>query len=145
MAKQYQNTISGLLKKRAELLGETHKLQAKLAAVQNAIESVDRVLFCFGHTTQLEGMRPIGTRTYFFDRNGVRRFILTELRSTSDSVSSRQLAGVYIVRDGRDPSDQQLLSDMVDRVGKGLRLLRRDGVVTGERDKMGLMKWHLIK
>ena len=55
------------------------------------------------------------------------------------------MAGLLILRDGRDPSDVKLLQDTVDRVGKAFRMLRRDGIVAGQRDQLSLMRWHLVK
>jgi hypothetical protein len=141
----YANTISGLVKKRAELCGESQILRGKLAAAQNAIESIDRVLETLGYDAPSDGRPPRGTRIIFFDRNELRRFLMDELREAKAPLSSREIAGKIIVFDGKDPLDKKLLGDMVDRVGKGLRLLRRQGIARGRPDRLGLMRWSLVR
>lgn len=143
MGVRYQNTISGLLTKRAELLGEAQLLREKLAAARNSIESIDRVLESLGYKESMEGMRPHGTRLLIFDRNELRRFLIDELRRDPRPVTSREMAGRIIVMDGKDMLDRKLLTDMVDRVGKAFRLLRRQGVVVGTLDKANLMHWSM--
>lgn len=145
MGKPYANTVSGLVKKRAELCGESQVLRGKLAAAQNAIESIDRVLETLGYDAPSDGMPPRGTRIVFFDRNELRRFLLDELRQAKAPLSSREIAGKIIVLDGKDPLDKKLLGDMVDRVGKCLRLLRRQGIARGKHDRVGLMRWSLVR
>jgi len=143
MGVKYQNTMSGLLNKRAELLGEAQLLREKLAAARNSIEAIDRVLEALGYKDTLEGMRPQGTRLLIFDRNELRRFLIDELRRDPRPITSREIAGRIIVLDGKDMLDKKLLNDMVDRVGKAFRLLRRQGVVNGSLDKANLMHWSL--
>jgi len=139
----YHNTISGLLTKRAELLGEAQILREKLAAARNSIESIDQVLKSLGHRESLDDMRPLGTRLLIFDRNELRRFLIDQLRAEPAPVTSRQMAGRIIVLDGKDMLDKKMLSDMIDRVGKAFRLLRRQGVVVGTLDRANLMHWSL--
>jgi hypothetical protein len=133
------------VKKRAELCGESQILRGKLAAAQNAIESIDRVLETLGYDAPSDGRPPRGTRIIFFDRNELRRFLMDELREAKAPLSSREIAGKIVVLDGKDPLDKRLLNDMVDRVGKGLRLLRRQGIARGRPDRLGLMRWSLVR
>lgn len=141
----YQNTISGLIQKRTELVEETQILRQKLASAGNAIESIDRVLETLGFSGSLGDMKPKGKRILFFDRNELRKFLLDELRQAASPLSSREMAIKLIILDGKDPLDRRLLSNMVDRVGKAFRLLRSHGVVSGTPDKVGLMRWILSK
>jgi hypothetical protein len=71
----------------------------------------------------------------------LRRFLIDELREAKAALSSREIAGKIIVIDGKDPLDKRLLDNMVDRVGKGLRLLRKQGIAVGKRDRVGLLRW----
>jgi len=145
MSVPYQNTISGLLTKRADLLGEAQALREKLATARNCIESIDQVLESLGYRESLDGMRPHGTRLLIFDRNELRRFLIDQLRNEQRPVTSREIAARIIVLDGKDMLDRKLLNDMVDRVGKSFRLLRRQGVVVGTLDKANLMHWSLAE
>jgi hypothetical protein len=137
----FEHTITGLMRKRAELLGEVQRCRDRLAKAENAIESIDRVLKCLGHAGSVSDMKPIGTRNLMFDRHGLSRFVLDEVRAAEGPVTSRDLAVKLIILDGRDPLDNSLVSDIVKRVGRVLRNLRRDGVVTGAYDKVRLKHW----
>ena len=90
-------------------------------------------------------MRPHDTRLLIFDRNELRRFLIDQLRNEQRPVTSREIAARIIVLDGKDMLDRKLLNDMVDRVGKSFRLLRRQGVVVGTLDKANLMHWSLAE
>jgi hypothetical protein len=49
-----ENTISGLLKKRGELLDEVQMLRESMALLSNDVESLDRVLQSFGYDGDLQ-------------------------------------------------------------------------------------------
>lgn len=144
MADENEHTISGLLRKRAELLGEVQRYTERVAAATNAIACIDRVLEAFDYQGTLVGMKPSGMRNLLVDRHSVSRFILDELRSGARGFSSREMATKIIVLDGLDPMDKKLLDSMINRVGKVLRTLRRHGVVAGLRDDVGMMRWSLV-
>ena len=54
MAEPYRNTISGLIRKRSELMGEAQRLREELAHVGNDIEALDRTLISLGYDGDLE-------------------------------------------------------------------------------------------
>lgn len=136
----YDNTISGLLRKRAQLLGEVHRFRERLAATTNAIECIDRVLGAFDYAGPLSD-RPSGMRNLLVDRHSVSRFILDELRKGNDGFSTREIATKIIVLDGLDPMDKKIMHDMINRAGKVLRTLRRHNVVKGSYDAQRIMHW----
>ena len=138
----YQNTISGLLKKRSELMGEAQLLREKMAEVSNAIDSLDHVLQSFGYVGDLDGMRPRSNRVVYFHRNELRRFLIDELRNASAPVSARDLAEKIIGLEGKDARDRTLRNDMVKRVGKSLKLLRQQGVAVSQ-GRNGDLAWAL--
>jgi hypothetical protein len=57
----------------------------------------------------------------------MRRFLLDELRKADRPISSRDLAEKIIRLESKDPRDRRLRNHMVKRVGKSLKLLRRQG------------------
>jgi hypothetical protein len=138
----YKNTVNGLLKKRAALLGDLQRFEQSVAAASNAIECIDRVLNAFDYAGPLADMRPTGTRHFLADRHGVSRFIMDEMRNGQSGFTSRQMAIKIIVLDNLDPLDQKLMHRMVGRVGKVLRTLRRDGHIQGKADKVGTVHWY---
>ena len=138
MANGYEHTISGLLKKRSELMGEAQSLRAHMAEVANAIDSIDHVLRSLGFQEDLDGMKPRSNRVVYFHRNELRRFLIDELRNADSPITARDLAEKIIGLEGKDSRDRQLRNDMVKRVGKSLKLLRQQGVARSERIEGGL-------
>lgn len=139
MTDSYTNTISGLLRKRSEMMGEAQRLREALAIVGNDIEALDRVLETLGYQGELKGVTPRGNRVVFFARNELRRFCLDELRKADETISARDLAEKIIALEGKDLRDRRLRNDMVKRVGKSLKLLRHQGLATSKRDSGGLV------
>jgi hypothetical protein len=144
MGEPYANTISGLLRKRAELMGDAQKLREQLAHVGNDIEALDRTLISLGYDGDLKGMQPRGNRVVFFARDELRRFLLDELRKATGPISSRDLAEKLIGMEGKDCRDRRLRNDMVKRVGKSLKLIRAQGHANSHRGASGGLLWRLI-
>jgi hypothetical protein len=143
MPKPYQNTISGLLKKRSELMGEAQRLREELATVGNSIEALDRTLGALGYEGDLKCITPRSHRIVFFARDELRRFLLDELRKSNGPIGSRDLAEKIIKLEGKDPHDRRMRNEMVKRVGKSLKLLRQQGVAISARDELGHFVWRL--
>jgi hypothetical protein len=141
MGTPYQNTISGLFRKRSELMGDAQRLREQLAHVGNDIEALDRTLVSLGYDGDLKTVQPRGNRIVFFARDELRRFLLDELRKATGPISSRDLAEKIIGMEGKDAHDRRLRNDMVKRVGKSLKLLRQQGTAASERDRCGQMVW----
>jgi hypothetical protein len=120
----YALTISGLLKKRSELMAKASELRADLAVVGNAIDSIDHVLRSLGFSGDLDGMKPRSNRVVYFRRN--------ELRNAEHPTSARDLAEKIIGLEGKDSRDRAFRNDVVKRVGKSLKLLRQQGVVVSQ-------------
>ena len=59
----FEHTISGLLKKRAELFSEAEGLRDRLAEIMNDIGAVDRVLGTLGHVGDLSTKLPRGRKS----------------------------------------------------------------------------------
>jgi len=123
----YDNTISGLLRKRSELMGEAQRLREAMAVVGNDVEALDRVLVALGYDGALKGVQPRSNRIIMFARNELRCWLIDELRKATAPVTSRELAVKLIGLEGKDARDRRLRNDIVKRVGKSLKLLRRQG------------------
>jgi hypothetical protein len=145
MGEPYANTISGLLRKRSELMGDAQRLREQLAHVGNDIEALDRTLVSLGYAGDLKTVQPRGNRIVFFARDELRRFLLDELRKATGPLSSRDLAEKIIGLEGKDCRDRRLRNDMVKRVGKSLKLLRRQGNAISEKGAAGGLIWRLAR
>lgn len=133
----YDNTISGLLRRRAELMGDHQRLREEMAVVSNDIDALDRVLVSLGYDGDLKGIAPRSNRVVFFARNELRRWLLNELRQATGPVSSRDLAEKLIGLEGKDVRDTRLRNDMVKRVGKSLKLLNKQRLAMCETNPGG--------
>ena len=136
-----ESTISGLLKKRAELMEEMAAIREQMAVAANAVDAIDKVLEAFGHTEDLEGRSPRAARVILFYRNELRNFLLGELRKATEPLSSRQLAERVCETEGKSVADRRLLNDVTRRVGNALRKMRATKMVEGWRGKDGAAVW----
>ena len=138
-----ETTISGLLKKRDEIMRESAELRERMAIAANAIEAIDNVLETFGHTEDLDGRTPRAARVVLFYRNELRSFLLDQLRKAQEPMSSRQLACLVCETEGKSMGDRRLLNDVTRRVGCALRKMRAIKAVEGHRGKDGSAIWRL--
>jgi hypothetical protein len=147
MATPYQNTISGLLKRRAELMADARELRERMAVAGSDLAALNRTLETLGYQGDLKA--PIGvqssTRVVYFHRNELRRCCLDELRKADGPISSHDLAEKVITFEGRDPRDRRLRADMVRRVGKSLKLLRQQGLAKSCNAPHAGLLWELVR
>jgi hypothetical protein len=144
MGEPYQNTISGLLRKRAEMMGEAQQLREALAAISNDMEALDRVLETLGYEGDPASVMPSGHRVVFFARNELRRFCLDEMRKAEGPMTSRDLADKIITIQGLDAEDRKMRNEMVRRVGQSLKLLRKQGLARSQRNEPGHLVWSVV-
>lgn len=135
----YDNTISGLLRKRDEMMGELAAMRERQAVLSNQIAAMDQTLDALGYEGDLEGRTPRSNRVVLFSRNELRQWLLRELRGAERPMSSRDLAERICAAEGRDYHDQRLVCDVVRRVSKACRVLRDRGVLYGERTHAGYL------
>lgn len=137
----YQNTVSGLLRKRAEKLDEAADLRGRQAVIQNDVEALERVLETLGYEGELPTVNTRQARVVLFYRNELRQWLKAELREHGPA-TTRDLAERMVSGEGKDPRDARLVHDLVKRMGKALRAMRDAGLVTGERGTAGYV-WAL--
>lgn len=128
----YENTVLGLLRKRAALIAELehHRNQAGIATT--SISAVDRVLETLGYDGVRDSAQP-RKKILNFIRHEVRRSILEEMRKASRPLSSRELALKLATLEGVDIADRRVLRDMTARVSRSICILLDRQVVRRER------------
>lgn len=131
----YDHTISGLLRKRHELMQEIAMIRERLALVSNDVESIDRVLDAFGYKGDLPDKTTRTPRVVLFYRNELSRFVMEQLRTATEPMTSRDLAERIVAIEGKDKYDRSMMIDIVKRVGKACRQLRARGLVRGWKDE----------
>lgn len=139
----FEHTISGLLKKRADLFNEAVRLRDRIAAIKNDVDALDRVLGTLGYTGDLDREMPRQKREVIFGRGELTRAILDELRGATGPVSSREIAQAIVAVSGQDARDRKYISDLTKRVSKALRALRDENVVRSSVDPKGNILWSL--
>lgn len=139
----FEHTISGLLKKRADLFNEAVRLRDRIAAIKNDVDALDRVLGTLGYTGDLDREMPRQKREVIFGRGELTRSILDELRGATGPVSSREIAQAIVAVSGQDARDRKYISDLTKRVSKALRALRDENVVRSSVDSKGNVLWAL--
>ncbi len=143
MGTPYQNTISGLLRKRSEMMSEAQALREQMAKLGNDIEALDRTLISLGYKGDLKSVAPRGNRVVYFHRDELRRSCLEQLRKAKGPISSLDIAEKIIGIEGKDCADRQLRNDMVKRVGKSLKLLMQQDLVQCIRANHGVVLWKM--
>jgi hypothetical protein len=122
----YDITIHGLLRKRSELMLTLEVKRDELAAAQNDILAIERVLETLGHTDELDQPRR---RVLKDIRRQLSRFVLDEIRKDGPH-TTRTIADRLAAMEGKDAGDKKLMKDITARVSKCMTgLVDRKAVV----------------
>ena len=138
----YQHTISGLLTKRADLLGEAETIRDRLAAIKNDIDALDRTLKLLDYTGDLDAQMPRQKRHVIFGRGELSKQIFAVLRRSDKPMTSREIAQDIVSDSGLDARDRKFVSDLTKRVGKACRQCK-DGVIIRAVDVRGNVVWSI--
>ena len=132
MTDDNQHLVSGLLKRRADLLRQTAELREQMAILSGDVEAVDRLLDSLGYQGDLEGKTVRGSRIILFYRNELRRFLSEQLEKADRPLTTRDLAEIICQVEGKQTADRRLLADVTKRASKALREMRRVGLVQSD-------------
>jgi hypothetical protein len=141
----FEHTISGLLTKRADLLGEAVSLRDRIAAIRNDVDAIDRVLGTLDYKGDLDAQMPRQKREVLFGRGELTRSILDELRTATGPMGSREIAQGIVALSGQDARDRKMISDLTKRVSKALRALRLEGAVRRKVGPGQYMLWEVAR
>lgn len=139
----YEHTITGLLKKRADLFNEAERIRDRLAEIKNDIGAVDRVLSTLGYTGDIDAEMPRQKRHVLFGRGELTRAILDVLRCATEPMATRDIAREVLAVNEHDPRDRKLLTEHTRRVSKALRTSKASGCVVAVQDRQGGLLWKL--
>ena len=141
MRNTHAHTISGLLAKRSEILGEVQDLNTRLAEVSNDLAALDRVLDTLGYDGDLAAMEPPRVRVSIFCRNELRTLILQVMREQARPLGTGEIARMVAEAGGANSSDPRLLAGIIKSVGHGLKALKVKGIVTAHKDGARRLVW----
>lgn len=140
----YTNTISGLLRKRGEMLLNLADLREQIAVLSNDLESIERILETLGYDGDLPTKTTRLPRVVLFYRGELRQFLRQSLREHGPS-TSRELATRLVAIEGKDRRDRRMMNDIVKRMGKALRQMQDGGIVRRTDQKSrGEYEWSLV-
>ena len=143
----YDLTLSGLLRKRAEMAGEAAALKDQLGARLSDLDALDRVIRIFKPDIDLADLpaRPAppalsGTRGEF------QRFLLGQLRKSEAPLTTHELAAATMRERGLDASDRVIFKLIAHRCGHSLAKMRKAGKVVSRRVGSGaLLEWEVTR
>jgi hypothetical protein len=139
----FEHTISGLLSKRADLLGEAETLRDRLAEIRNDIDALDRTLAVLGYDGDLDAQTPRQKRHVLFGRGELSRQVFQVLREAGKPLTSRQIAQEIVSASGMDARDRKFIGDLTKRVGKACRQAP-EGTVRKANDAHGNVVWSIF-
>lgn len=140
----FEHTITGLLKKRADLWNEAERIRDRLAEIKNDVGALDRVLGTLGYTGDLEAVMPRQKREVLFGKGELTGAVCRELRGAERPLRSREIAESIVALKGEDARDRRYVSELTKRVSKALRRLRDEGEVRSRKDERGNLLWEWI-
>lgn len=134
----FDHTISGLLSKRADILGEAQDLRTRIAEIKNDLDAIDRTLNVLGYTGDLDAQMPRQKRHVVFGKGELFRSCMGVLRTAQGPLTSRMIAQQIVELNGQDARDRKYVNDLVKRVGK---CLRQSDSATKGTDERGNVVW----
>lgn len=141
MTDTYANAISGLLRKREEMMETIAQTREHLAVLSNDLECLDRVLETLGYDgpVQLTARVP---RVVLFYRGELRQFLLGHRRQPS---TSRQMAEALVRNEGKNARGRRMMNDVVRQISKALRQCQDVKLVARTAEKVrGEYVWRAL-
>ena len=143
----YDLTLSGLLRKRAEIAGQVEGLRAQTRSLLSALDHIDATIRIFKPEIELEDL-PEGTvpPALTGTRGDLQRFLIDQLRRANRPLNTFEIAEAVMVGRGMDPADRVVAKLIQRRTGYGLAKLRNKGRVTSKRaHRSAPLQWQLAQ
>jgi hypothetical protein len=142
----YDLTLSGLLRKRAEMAGQVEAMQAQLGALITDLSHIDAAIRVFRPDIDLADLpEKLAPAPFTGFRGEIQRFLLDELRKANHPLSTFDLAKAIMRKRGLDPSDRTVFTLIARRTGYALAKLRKAGKATSERaHRSAPLEWTVL-
>lgn len=144
----YDQTLSGLLRKRAELAGEVKTAREALDAKHASLDAIDAAIRVFNPDIAAEYL-PVSAPVpvHAAATSEIRRFLLDQLRQRDGrAVRTLEAAQALYEAKGIDPRDRVLTTLIRKRVTDAFGRMRKLGLVEGRKFGSGSeLEWRLIK
>lgn len=141
---EYEHTISGLIRKRAEIAGQLDAAQTQVRQLIINLDSLDATIRLFAPDIDLEEIRPkpVPPRHTAFDGE-ISKIIRDVLRETGMALTTKDIALRVMAERGLNVSDPRLTWTVQKRVGASLRNLRARGSARSEPGMGRNLVWRL--
>jgi hypothetical protein len=138
------HTISGLIRKRAELAGQLEAAQNTVRRLIIDLDNIDAAIHIFNPDIVLEAIKPkpLPPKNQAF-KGEVSRAVFGALRNSGRPMTAPELAQHVMAERGLDTSDKRLVKLIGKRVGACLRHHRTKGLVESEEGPGQFMLWDL--
>ena len=139
-------TLSGLLRKRAEIAGHAEALRAQFQEQLSALDHVDAVIRILKPDIDLADLPVrVAPPALSGTRGDLQRFLLTQLRTANGPLDTFQLAEHVMQKRGLDPADRVVAKLIQKRTGYAMAKLRRAGKVTSKRaHRSAPLEWSVV-
>ena len=142
----YDQTLSGLLRKRAELASEVETARRQWEAAGSALDAIDAAIRVFRPAIEPEDLpekRP--APAYTGGTSQIQRYLLDMLRRKGGPVRTLEAAAAVMAERHIDARDRIAATLIRKRCGEAMARLRFQGIVTGEKYGSGSeLEWRLI-
>ena len=134
--------ISGLLKKRAELLGSIAEAEERLAARRESLRALDTSILLFDPDACLE-VHPYRPRPNQAKGGSVSRLVLGFMRDAEGPVTLAEVTAHVMAHRRLDHGDKRLRTQQAKRIGELLRTYRRRGLLVAEGEIGKPLYWRI--
>ena len=137
--------VEGLVKTRAELVGEMLRMQEQLACRARNLQTLDAALKLVAPDLDIPGIAPKMAKPPedWSKRGEMSRVVFAILRTSQKPMTSREIAAEMIVQRG-SAATPKLLNLMTHRVAGCLRDKREQGLVENAETRGGqYLEWRL--
>jgi hypothetical protein len=142
----YDQTLSGLLRKRAELAGEVEEARRKWEASGSALDAIDAAIRVFSPNIAPEDLpEKRQAPAYTGGTSEIQRFMMDMLRRTGKPIRTLEAAAAVMAERHLDPRDRVTATLIRKRCADSFGKLRAKGIVTGEKYGSGSeLEWRLL-
>jgi hypothetical protein len=143
----YDLTLSGLLRKRAEMAGQVEAQQAALGKLIADMSHIDAAIRVFRPDIDLADLpEKLAPAPFTGFRGEIQRFLLDELRKANRPLSTFDLAEHVMAKRGLDPEDRTIATLIRRRTGYALAKLRKARkAVSNRAHPAAPLEWLLVE
>ena len=134
--------LSGLIRKRQELVAELQGYEAKARAIVAQVDALDATVRLFSPTLKITSVRVRPTpRRMGVQPGDTTKLVFELLRQAGHPLTHRELLDRIMEARGMNDADQPMREAMRNRTGSSLRGMRKRGSLVTVKGADGAMRW----